>query len=65
MEQQNVAVREADGDVLAAVLVLNDPAPAPALVGEERYGWRTASSRRHPIPTDLSARLSSWPGHRW
>ncbi|MFJ2774932.1 hypothetical protein [Streptomyces sp. NPDC087300] len=50
MEYQDVAVREAGGDVLAAVLVLADDAPAPALVWDERHGWRTATSRRHPIP---------------
>ncbi|MFK4071870.1 DUF6292 family protein [Streptomyces sp. NPDC029674] len=48
MEHQDVAVREA-GDVLAAALVLDAAAPAPALVWDERYGWRTALSRRHPI----------------
>lgn len=37
-------------DQVVAVLVLDaEQAPAPALVWDERYGWRTATSRRHPI----------------
>ncbi|MEU5773394.1 hypothetical protein ABZ819_08840 [Streptomyces venezuelae] len=55
MEHQEVAVREVESDVLAAVLVLDAGASAPALVWDERYGWRTALSRRHPIPK------GSWP----
>ncbi|MCX4417794.1 DUF6292 family protein [[Kitasatospora] papulosa] len=37
-------------DLVVAVLVLDgaDP-PAPALVWDERHGWRTATSRRHPL----------------
>ncbi|MFH8993297.1 DUF6292 family protein [Streptomyces sp. NPDC017940] len=57
MEHQDVAVREAGDDALAAVLVLADTAPAPALVWDERHGWRTASSRRHPTPKG-----GGWPG---
>ncbi|QNP67955.1 hypothetical protein [Streptomyces genisteinicus] len=38
------------GEVCVAALVLDEPtAPAPALVWDERHGWRTAVSRRHPI----------------
>ncbi|MFJ3533811.1 hypothetical protein [Streptomyces sp. NPDC090132] len=37
-------------DVVAAVILLDGPlAPAPALVWDERAGWRTATSRRHPL----------------
>ncbi|WLQ69169.1 DUF6292 family protein [Streptomyces glycanivorans] len=39
----------ADDLVVAALVLDGDQAPAPALVWDERYGWRTASSRRHPI----------------
>ncbi|MFI7388518.1 hypothetical protein [Streptomyces sp. NPDC049813] len=43
-----VVVQPAD-DVVAAGLVLNASAPVPALVWDERWGWRTALSRRHPL----------------
>ncbi|MFI1769140.1 hypothetical protein ACH41H_44910 [Streptomyces sp. NPDC020800] len=36
------------GDVLAGAVALSGSG-APALVWDERYGWRTAISRRHPI----------------
>ncbi|MFI6967277.1 DUF6292 family protein [Streptomyces sp. NPDC050255] len=37
-------------DHVVAVLVLDaEQAPAPALVWDERYGWRTATSRRPPV----------------
>lgn len=43
-------------DVVAAVLVLDAPqAPAPALVWDERHGWRTATSRRHPLARGAAA----------
>ncbi|MFG3024500.1 DUF6292 family protein [Streptomyces sp. NPDC048254] len=45
---QDVRVQRLDGDVLAAAVTLTGSA-APALVWDERYGWRTATSRRHPI----------------
>lgn len=38
-----------DDRVVAALVLDNDRAPAPAVVWDERYGWRTATSRRHPI----------------
>lgn len=38
-----------DDRVVAALVLDGDQAPAPALVWDERYGWRTATSRRHPI----------------
>ncbi|MFI2471537.1 DUF6292 family protein [Streptomyces globisporus] len=44
------------GDRVVAALVLDgDQAPVPALVWDERYGWRTAASRRHPITRDASS----------
>ncbi|WP_327436501.1 DUF6292 family protein (plasmid) [Streptomyces sp. NBC_01201] len=37
-------------DLVVAVLVLDgSKPPAPALVWDERHGWRTATSRRHPL----------------
>ncbi|MGP3638543.1 hypothetical protein ACTU45_35525 [Streptomyces sp. 24-1644] len=39
----------AEGHVVAALVLDGDQAPAPALVWDERYGWRTAASRRPPI----------------
>ncbi|KAB2587576.1 DUF6292 family protein [Streptomyces arboris] len=38
-----------DDRVVAALVLDGAQAPAPALVWDERYGWRTAASRRHPI----------------
>ncbi|MFJ8982557.1 DUF6292 family protein [Streptomyces sp. NPDC102282] len=36
--------------LVVAVLALDAKhAPAPALVWDERHGWRTATSRRHPV----------------
>ncbi|MBO1332556.1 hypothetical protein [Streptomyces sp. VRA16 Mangrove soil] len=48
-EPQDVAMVQVADDVVAAAVVLADGAPAPALVWDERWGWRTATSRRHPI----------------
>ncbi|MFJ2438836.1 DUF6292 family protein [Streptomyces anulatus] len=43
-------VHHPDDDHVVAVLVLDtEHAPAPALVWDERHGWRTATSRRHPL----------------
>ncbi|WP_329422708.1 DUF6292 family protein [Streptomyces sp. NBC_01693] len=37
-------------DLVVAALVLDGlTPPAPALVWDERHGWRTATSRRHPL----------------
>ncbi|MFE7056901.1 DUF6292 family protein [Streptomyces californicus] len=47
-----------DDRVVAALVLDGDQAPVPALVWDERYGWRTASSRRHPI-TKGAARPSA------
>ncbi|MEV5162842.1 DUF6292 family protein [Streptomyces sp. NPDC053728] len=44
-------------DLVVAALVLDGPnPPAPALVWDERHGWRSATSRRHPLP-----RGAAWP----
>ncbi|MDT0432910.1 hypothetical protein [Streptomyces salyersiae] len=44
-------------DVCVAAVVLDGPhAPVPALVWDERHGWRTALSRRHPL-----GRGAAWP----
>ncbi|MFG3384362.1 hypothetical protein [Streptomyces sp. NPDC047999] len=43
-------VQHPDDDLCVAALVLDAPgAPAAALVWDERHGWRTATSRRHPL----------------
>ncbi|MFH8795918.1 DUF6292 family protein [Streptomyces sp. NPDC017941] len=46
--EQDIRVQRLDGDVLAAAVLL-DGSGTPALVWDERYGWRTAVSGRHPI----------------
>ncbi|MEU3976761.1 hypothetical protein [Streptomyces bacillaris] len=38
-----------DDRVVAAIVLDGDRAPAPAVVWDERYGWRTAASRLHPV----------------
>ncbi|MER6734582.1 hypothetical protein [Streptomyces puniciscabiei] len=47
-EAQDVRVQRLEGDVLAAAVALSGSG-APAVVWDERYGWRTAVSKRHPI----------------
>lgn len=47
-EAQDVRVQRLEGEVLAAAVLLSGSG-APALVWDERYGWRTAVSRRHPL----------------
>ncbi|MEU6688304.1 hypothetical protein [Streptomyces sp. NPDC046832] len=43
-------VQHPEGDECFAALVLVSPtAPAAALVWSERHGWRTSTSRRHPL----------------
>ncbi|MEE1789423.1 DUF6292 family protein [Streptomyces sp. BE308] len=39
----------ADDHVVAALALDAAVVPAPALVWDERQGWRTATSRRHPV----------------
>lgn len=53
-EQQDVTVQRLEGDVLAAAVALTGSG-TPALVWDERYGWRTAVSRRHPIGKETGA----------
>ncbi|MFE4658265.1 DUF6292 family protein [Streptomyces hydrogenans] len=48
-QQAEVEVRQLDSGHLAAAVPLEAGQPAPALVWDERFGWRTATSRRHPI----------------
>ncbi|MEU5108158.1 DUF6292 family protein [Streptomyces sp. NPDC021354] len=48
-EQSEIEVRKLAGEHLAAAVALSEGQGAPALVWDERYGWRTATSRRHPI----------------
>ncbi|MFE5759480.1 hypothetical protein ACFQ7M_19785 [Streptomyces massasporeus] len=51
------AVEHPQGDECFAALVLDGPeAPAAALVWSERHGWRTSTSRRHPL-----GRGAAWP----
>ncbi|AIS02436.1 DUF6292 family protein [Streptomyces glaucescens] len=50
-------VQHPEDDLCVAALTLDAPeAPAPALVWSERHGWRTATSRRHPL-----GRGAAWP----
>ncbi|MEU2764722.1 DUF6292 family protein [Streptomyces sp. NPDC007094] len=64
-EQAALDVQLPGDDRVVAALVLDaDQAPAPALVWDERYGWRTATSRRHPI-TKGAARPSEGDGVRY
>lgn len=48
-QEQDVAMVHVADDVVAAAVLLASDTPVPALVWDERYGWRTAGSRRHPI----------------
>lgn len=51
------AVQHPEDDECAAALVLDGlNAPAAALVWSERHGWRTSTSRRHPL-----GRGAAWP----
>ncbi|MEV4335297.1 DUF6292 family protein [Streptomyces sp. NPDC049597] len=51
-EPVQVEVRQLAGEHLAAAVPLAAGQGSPALVWDERYGWRTATSRRHPIGKD-------------
>ncbi|MEU5150054.1 hypothetical protein AB0G42_23095 [Streptomyces yangpuensis] len=48
-QQAQVEMRQLHGGALAAALLLDIDQPAAAAVWDSRYGWRTATSRRHPI----------------
>ncbi|MFE3490608.1 hypothetical protein [Streptomyces griseus] len=47
--------------VVAALVLDGDRTPAPAVVWDERYGWRAAASRRYPI-TEGAVLLSEGEG---
>ncbi|MDH2393738.1 DUF6292 family protein [Streptomyces sp. HNM0663] len=51
-EPVQVEVRQLAGENLAAAVPLTASQTSPVLVWDERYGWRTATSRRHPIGKD-------------
>ncbi|MFC9607979.1 DUF6292 family protein [Streptomyces niveus] len=53
-EPVQVEVRRLVGS-LAAAVPLAPTQDAPALVWDERYGWRTATSRRHSIRKDTGS----------
>ncbi|MEW1892319.1 DUF6292 family protein [Streptomyces sp. NPDC085659] len=55
-EPVQVEVRQLAGGHLAAAVPLAEGQGAPALVWDERFGWRTATSRRHPIGKDAGTR---------
>ncbi|MEV8536145.1 DUF6292 family protein [Streptomyces sp. NPDC051211] len=48
-KQAEVEMRQPDGEHIAAAVPLDTDQPAAALVWDSRYGWRTSTSRRHPI----------------
>ncbi|MCM2424149.1 DUF6292 family protein [Streptomyces sp. RKAG293] len=48
-DPMEVEVQQLPGEYLAVAVPLSVGQPAPALVWDERYGWRTATSRRHPL----------------
>ncbi|MFI5634842.1 DUF6292 family protein [Streptomyces sp. NPDC051664] len=54
-EPIQIEVRRLGGGHLAAALPLAAGQTWPALVWDERYGWRTATSRRHPIGKDTGS----------
>ncbi|MFJ8390914.1 hypothetical protein ACIQ9Q_41865 [Streptomyces sp. NPDC094438] len=52
-EQSAVEVQVLDGGYPAAALQLTAAAPGvPALAWDARWGWRTSTSRRHPLGRD-------------
>ncbi|OKJ48144.1 hypothetical protein AMK27_38805 [Streptomyces sp. CB02009] len=51
-QQAQVEIRQLDGDALATAVILNPDQPAAAVVWDSRFGWRTSTSRRHPIGKD-------------
>ncbi|MEJ8639938.1 DUF6292 family protein [Streptomyces sp. MS2.AVA.5] len=51
-EPVQVEVRQLADEHLVAAVPLTASQTSPALVWDERYGWRTATSRRHPIGKD-------------
>ncbi|WP_329583710.1 DUF6292 family protein [Streptomyces sp. NBC_01361] len=51
-EPVEVEVRRIGDEQLAAAVPLAAGQASPALVWDQRYGWRTANSRRHPMGKD-------------
>lgn len=51
-QQTQVEMRQLDGGAVAAAVLLDTDQPAAAAVWDSRYGWRTSTSRRHPIGKD-------------
>ncbi|MFE9927843.1 hypothetical protein [Streptomyces sp. NPDC005533] len=51
-QQAQVELRQLDGGAMAAAVLLDTDQPAAAAVWDSRYGWRTSTSRRHPIGKD-------------
>lgn len=51
-QQAQVEMRQLDGGAVAAAVLLETDQPAAAAVWDSRYGWRTSTSRRHPIGKD-------------
>ncbi|MEU9182901.1 hypothetical protein AB0C90_40210 [Streptomyces sp. NPDC048550] len=49
-------VEGAGGEALAAAIWLREGLSVPAVVWDERSGWRTAVNRRHPIGKDAGPR---------
>ncbi|MDX2565050.1 DUF6292 family protein [Streptomyces sp. TX20-6-3] len=49
---QELDIRQLDGGAMAAAVMLNTDQSAAAVVWDSRYGWRTSTSRRHPIGKD-------------
>ncbi|MFE6894778.1 hypothetical protein [Streptomyces sp. NPDC057694] len=52
VEPAQADVTQLHSGALAAAVQLLDGAPVPALVWDERFGWYTATNRRHPIGKD-------------
>ncbi|MFJ9596696.1 hypothetical protein ACIRS3_28600 [Streptomyces virginiae] len=51
-QQAQVEMRQLDGGAVAAAVLLDTDQSAAAAVWDSRYGWRTSTSRRHPIGKD-------------
>ncbi|MFG2667669.1 hypothetical protein ACGFY6_25920 [Streptomyces sp. NPDC048387] len=51
-QQAQVEMRQLDGGAVAAAVLLDTDQPAAAAVWDSRFGWRTSTSRRHPIGKD-------------
>ncbi|MGO4459888.1 hypothetical protein AB4039_21710 [Streptomyces sp. M-16] len=51
-QQAQIEMRQLDGGAVAAAVLLDTNQPTAAAVWDSRYGWRTSTSRRHPIGKD-------------